>query len=119
MEAHSIWPAGSSAPEPLIRFLAYAERNQGQVVGDLRVSTELQPELLKWFQGDRKMARPFAVFGHWADHRLSAPSLVLAFFTACTLTWHLARHVGRVLGGISARRASVLVAAAETWRTHR
>jgi hypothetical protein len=54
---------------------------------------------------------PFAVFGRWADFRLSAPSLVLAFFVVCTLTWHVARRVGDVLGGVSDRRATVLVAA--------
>ena len=54
---------------------------------------------------------PFAVFGHWADRRISAPSLVLAFFVACTLTWHLAWRVGRLLDGMSVRRATLLVAA--------
>ena len=54
---------------------------------------------------------PFAVVGHWADRRISAPSLVLAFFVACTLTWHLAWRVGRLLDGMSVRRATLLVAA--------
>lgn len=54
---------------------------------------------------------PFALFGHWFDGRLSAPSLLLAFFVACTLTWHVAWRVGSVLGGTSARRATVLVTA--------
>ena len=54
---------------------------------------------------------PFVLFGHWADRRISAPSTVLAFWLACTLTWHLAWRVGHVLGGISRRRATVLVAA--------
>lgn len=54
---------------------------------------------------------PLVLFGHWADRRISAPSMVLAFFVACTLTWHLAWRVGRLLGGITARRATVLVAA--------
>ena len=70
MDTHGIWPAGSSAPEPLSRLLEYAERNQGLVVGDFRVDTALQPDLLRWFQGDRKMARPFSIFGIDGDRSL-------------------------------------------------
>jgi len=54
---------------------------------------------------------PLALFGNWFDGRLSAASLVLAFFVSCTLAWHLAWRVGSLLGGTSARRATVLVAA--------
>ncbi|MBI4884578.1 MAG: hypothetical protein HY826_11060 [Actinobacteria bacterium] len=54
---------------------------------------------------------PFAVFGHWADGRLSRISIVLAFFVACTLTFHIARRVGAILGGGSPRRYATLVAA--------
>lgn len=54
---------------------------------------------------------PFAIFGHWADGRLSRVSITLAFFASCSLAYHLARHVGRLLGGGSARRYAVLVAA--------
>lgn len=54
---------------------------------------------------------PFALFGHWFDGRLSAPSLLLAFFVACTLAWHVAQHIGSLLGAMSARRATVLVTA--------
>ncbi|CAN5544275.1 hypothetical protein BH10ACT2_BH10ACT2_23570 [soil metagenome] len=54
---------------------------------------------------------PFVLFGHWADGRLSRLSITLAFFAACTLSLHLARHVARLLGGGSSRRYAVLVAA--------
>lgn len=54
---------------------------------------------------------PFALFGHWADGRLSAVSMVAAFFVACTTTFHLARRVASLLGGGSPRRYAVLVAA--------
>ena len=54
---------------------------------------------------------PFAVFGHWPDGRLSLLSITLAFFASCTLAFHLARHVARLLGGGSPRRYAILVAA--------
>ena len=54
---------------------------------------------------------PFAVFGHWADGRLSLVSMVIAFFVACTATFHLSRHISALLGGGSPRRHAVLVAA--------
>ncbi len=54
---------------------------------------------------------PFAVFGHWADGRLSLVSMVVAFFVACTATFHLSRRISAILGGGSARRHAVLVAA--------
>lgn len=54
---------------------------------------------------------PFVATGHWIDGRLSAPSLVLAFFLACTLTRHVAERAARVLGGGSPRRTAALVAA--------
>ena len=54
---------------------------------------------------------PFTLFGHWVDGRLSAASMVLAFFLACTATSHLARRVGALLGGGSPRRDATLVAA--------
>lgn len=53
---------------------------------------------------------PFAVFGHWADGRLSRMSIALAFFASCTFAFHLARHVGGIIGG-EIRRYTVLVAA--------
>lgn len=54
---------------------------------------------------------PFAVFGHWADGRLSLLSMVIAFFVACTATFHLSRRISALLGGGSPRRHAVLVAA--------
>ena len=54
---------------------------------------------------------PFAVFGHWADGRLSLISMVAAFFVACTATFHLSVRVSALLGGGSPRRHAVLVAA--------
>jgi hypothetical protein len=54
---------------------------------------------------------PFVATGHWIDGRLSAPSLVLAFFLACTFTRHVAERAARVLGGGSPRRTAALVAA--------
>jgi hypothetical protein len=54
---------------------------------------------------------PFALFGHWADSRLAAASMVVAFFAACTATFHLARRVAGLLGGGSPRRHALLVAA--------
>ena len=63
MEWQGTWPAGSSPPGPALKLLEYAERNQGLVVGDFRAGPSLQPELLRLFQGDRKMARAFAIFG--------------------------------------------------------
>ena len=54
---------------------------------------------------------PFAVFGNWADGRLSLVSMVIAFVVACTATFHLSRSISRLLGGGSPRRHAVLVAA--------
>ncbi|MEQ1699678.1 MAG: hypothetical protein ABMA25_06190, partial [Ilumatobacteraceae bacterium] len=55
---------------------------------------------------------PFALFGHWADGRLSRASITLGFFTACTLARHLAVAIGALLGrSVSARRQALLVAA--------
>lgn len=54
---------------------------------------------------------PFVATGHWIDGRLSAPSLVLGFFLACTATRHLAERAACVLGGGSPRRTAGLVAA--------
>ena len=54
---------------------------------------------------------PFAVFGHWVDGRLSLVSMVIAFFMACTATFHLSRRIGSLLGGGSPRRHAALVAA--------
>ncbi|MGB8860300.1 MAG: hypothetical protein WCC60_13625 [Ilumatobacteraceae bacterium] len=54
---------------------------------------------------------PFAVFGSWADGRLSRVSMVVAFFVACTATFHLGRRIGAMLGGGSPRRRALLVAA--------
>ena len=54
---------------------------------------------------------PFVVFGHWADGRLSLVSMVIAFFVACTATFHLSRRISGLLGGGSPRRHAVLVAA--------
>jgi hypothetical protein len=54
---------------------------------------------------------PLVATGHWIDGRLSAPSLVFAFFLACTLTRYVAERAARVLGGGSPRRTAVLVAA--------
>ncbi len=54
---------------------------------------------------------PFALFGHWADGRLAALSMLVAFWLACTATYHLARRVAALLGGGSPRRHALLVAA--------
>ncbi len=54
---------------------------------------------------------PFVATGHWIDGRLSAPSMVLAFFLACTATRYVAERAARVLGGGSPRRTAALVAA--------
>ena len=55
---------------------------------------------------------PFALFGHWADGRLTRFSLTLGFFAACTLARHLVVTVGAVLQRtISPVRQTVLVAA--------
>lgn len=40
---------------------------------------------------------PFALFGHWADGRLSRVSMVGAFWLACMLAYHLVRHVAQLL----------------------
>ena len=54
---------------------------------------------------------PFAAFGHWADGRLSLVSMVIAFFVACTATFHLSRRISALLGAGSPHRNTVLVAA--------
>ena len=54
---------------------------------------------------------PFAVFGHWADGRVSLASMVLAFFVACSAAFHLSRRISALLRGGSLRRHAVLVAA--------
>jgi hypothetical protein len=54
---------------------------------------------------------PTALLGHWADGRLTRLSMVVAFFTACTATFHLAQHVRHLLGAGSTRRSTMLVAA--------
>ena len=55
---------------------------------------------------------PFALFGHWADGRLSRASITLGFLTACTLARHLAVAIGASLGRtVSPRRQALLVAA--------
>lgn len=55
---------------------------------------------------------PFALFGHWADGRLTRFSLTFGFFAACTLARHLVVTVGAVLQRtISPVRQTVLVAA--------
>ena len=59
-------------PEPLIRLLEHAERTGGPVVADFRASASLQQDLIKWFHGDRKMARQFGAFGIDGKHALYA-----------------------------------------------
>ena len=57
---------------------------------------------------------PFALFGGWADGRLSRLSLVFAFYIACTLAFHVARRVNRLIGSpatATPRRYAILVVA--------
>ncbi len=57
---------------------------------------------------------PFALFGSWADGRLSRLSLVFAFFIVCTLAFHVARGVNRLIGSpatATPRRYAILVVA--------
>jgi hypothetical protein len=54
---------------------------------------------------------PIALFGTATAGRLSAASMLLGFFVACTATWHVAEGVRRLVGGGSDRRSTVLVAA--------
>lgn len=57
---------------------------------------------------------PFALFGGWADGRLSRLSLVIAFYVACTLAFHVARRICRLIGSpatATPRRHAILVLA--------
>ena len=54
---------------------------------------------------------PIALFGTATAGRLSAASMLLGFFVACTAAWHLAEGVRHLLGRGSSRRSTLLVAA--------
>lgn len=65
---------------------------------------------------------PTAVFGSWADGRLTRLSMVIGFVLLCTVTFHLAQRVRRLVGaraaadreatpGLAAWRPALLVAA--------
>ncbi len=55
---------------------------------------------------------PFALFGHWADGRLTRLSLTVGFFSACTMARHLAVAVGALWDRtVSPARQALLVAA--------
>lgn len=56
---------------------------------------------------------PVALLGSWTEGRLSRISMVVAFVVLCTVTFHLARRVGRLMGNhpVASWRPAILVAA--------